>query len=324
MAKINIYCKASLTHGMGHLIRQTRIAKEIRDHNDIFFYIPDFPAAANVLKQHSFSFSTVESFRPAKADITILDIQDTPLPFIQELKQQSKKIISFEDQSGNNIDLLIDCNINADDKADIKSLFGLPYAVLAPEFEQLHSEKRSFSNKIQSLLVTFGGTDPHNITLDLVKHIPENFKTTIIAGFQNQNALQEFSNAHVVQNVQDMARTLADHDAVFCSGGVTLHEAMCVGTPAFVISQVAHQEDKAKAAENVGAAINLGQAKSWDKNRLPEIFKLGNESLQTMSAAGKNCIDGNGLNRVVEAILSVCLSTLKDNPLNPPCQGEVI
>jgi UDP-2,4-diacetamido-2,4,6-trideoxy-beta-L-altropyranose hydrolase len=309
MAKINIICKASLMHGMGHLIRQIHIAKEVRGQHDIFFYIPDFPAAANILKQHDFSFSTVESFSPAKADITILDIQDTPLAFIQDLKQQSKKIISFEDQSKNPVDLLIDCNLNTGDKEkippDTKSLFGLPYAVLAPEFEQLHAETRNFSDKIQSLLVTFGGTDPHNITLDLVKYIPDHFKTTIIAGFQHQNELQEISNAHVIHNVQDMARTLADHDAVFCSGGVTLHEAMCVGTPAFVISQVAHQEDKAKAAESVGAAINLGQAKSWDKNRLPEIFKLRNESLEKMSAAGKKCIDGKGLKRVVEAILSV-------------------
>jgi spore coat polysaccharide biosynthesis predicted glycosyltransferase SpsG len=209
MAKINIFCTASLMHGMGHLIRQIRIAEEIRDHNDIHFHVPDFPAAANILKQHNFPFSTVESFSPAKADITILDIQDTTHNFIQELKQQSKRIISFEDQSGNDVDLLIDCNINAADKADIKTLFGLPYAVLAPEFKKLHSETRNFSDKIQSLLITFGGTDPHNITLDLVKHIPKNFKTTIIAGFQNQNALQEFSNAHVVQNVQDMARILA-------------------------------------------------------------------------------------------------------------------
>lgn len=290
---------------MGHLIRQIRIANEIRDHNNIFFYIPDFPAAANILKQHGFSFSTVESFSPANADITILDIQDTTAIFIQELKQQSKKIISFEDQSKNHVDLLIDCNKNADEKADMKTLFGLPYAVLAPEFEQLHSEKRKFPKQIQSLLITFGGTDPHDITLDLVKHIPDHFKTTIVTGFHNQNASQGLGNAHVVQNVQDMARILADHDAVFCSGGVTLHEAMCVGTPAFVINQVEHQEDKAKAAESVGAAINLGQSKSWDKNRLPEIFKLENESLETMSAAGKKCIDGKGLKRVVKAIISV-------------------
>ena len=96
MAKINIFCKASLMHGMGHLIRQIRIAEEIRDHNDISFYLPDFPAAANIIKQHEFSFSIVENFGPAKADITILDIQDTTHNFIQELKQQSKKIISFE------------------------------------------------------------------------------------------------------------------------------------------------------------------------------------------------------------------------------------
>ncbi len=296
-------------HGMGHLIRQIHIAKEIREQNDIFFYIPDFPAAANILKQNNFSFSTAESFSPAKADITILDIQDTTPTFIQELKQQSKKIISFEDQSKNPVDLLIDCNLNTDDiektPPDTKTLFGLPYAVLAPEFKQFHSETRNFPDNIQSLLVTFGGTDPHNITFDLAKHIPDHFKTTIVTGFQNQNALQELGNVHVIQNVQDMSRILADHDAVFCSGGVTLHEAMCVGTPAFVISQVAHQEDKAKAAEGVGAAINLGQAKSWDKNRLPEIFKIGNESLETMSTAGKKYIDGKGLKRVVEAILSV-------------------
>ena len=316
MAKINIFCKASHTDGMGHLIRQIHIAKEIRKHNKICFYVADFPAATNILKQHDFSFSLAEDFNPAKADITILDIQDTALTFIKVLKQQSKKIISFEDQGEgrNHVDVLIDCNLNEGDAKTVlphvKTLFGLPYSVLAPEFEQLHSEKRSFPEQIQSLLVTFGGTDPHGITLDLIKHIPENLKTTIISGFQNQEALQSIASnkphLSLVENIQDMAGMLASHDAVFCSGGVTLHEAMCVGTPAFVISQVAHQEDKAKAAQSMSAAINLGQANSWDANRLSGIFKLGKESLEKMSAAGKKCIDGKGLKRVVEAILSVC------------------
>ena len=103
-----------------------------------------------------------------------------------------------------------------------------------------------------------------------------------------------------------MASILANHDVVFCSGGVTLHEAMCVGTPAFVISQVLHQEDKAEFAEKAGAAINLGRTKSWDENRLTEIFKLGRKNLEDMSMAGKKCIDGKGLKKVVEAILSTC------------------
>ena len=100
-----------------------------------------------------------------------------------------------------------------------------------------------------------------------------------------------------------MASILSSHNAVFCSGGVTLHEAMCVGTPAFVISQVEPQEEKAKSAEGLGAAINLGKANTWDKNCLPDVFNLKKNELQKMSTAGKNQIDGKGLKRIVKAIL---------------------
>jgi spore coat polysaccharide biosynthesis predicted glycosyltransferase SpsG len=99
-----------------------------------------------------------------------------------------------------------------------------------------------------------------------------------------------------------MAQTLFDHSVVFCSGGITLHEAMAVGTPAFVINQVSHQAEKAGRAEKQGAAMNLGMAESWDENRLPEILKSSQQVLEKMSQAGKNLIDGKGLQRVTEAI----------------------
>ncbi|MBT3923516.1 MAG: hypothetical protein HOF21_13180, partial [Nitrospina sp.] len=82
--------------------------------------------------------------------------------------------------------------------------------------------------------------------------------------------------------------------------GVTLHEAMAVGTPAFVINQVAHQEMKTKRAQ--GAAMNLGMAESWNQSRLPEILNSSPETLEKMSQAGKNLIDGKGLIRVIDEI----------------------
>tara|TARA_B110000438_G_scaffold175268_1_gene167517 strand:+ start:314 stop:1279 length:966 start_codon:yes stop_codon:yes gene_type:complete len=321
MLKINIFCKASLTEGLGHLIRQIHIAKELRAQNaDIFFYIPNFKTAIDIIEQHHFPYLIVEDFNTSlikkrdNTDATLLDIQDTKLSFIHEIRKQSPKIISFEDQGeGRNlVDLLIDSNLNSDDSKNIpqkvKTLFGLSYSVLGPNFEIQHTKKRDFSDNIESLLLTFGGTDPHNITLDLAKQVPNNIKTTIIlgAGFKNEDGLQNFDSIQIKKNVQDMASMLVNHDAVFCSGGVTLHEAMCLGTPAFVISQALHQENKAKIAEKAGAAINLGRAKSWDENRLTEIFKLGRQNLQDMSMAGKKCIDGTGLKKVVEAILSTC------------------
>ena len=319
MPKINIFCKASVFEGLGHLFRQIHIASELRKQNvDIVFYIPRFPTAENILKKYNFSQKIIDRFEQplitnmGKTDATILDIQDTPSSLIKFLKKQSCKIVSFEDQGeGRNlVDLLIDCNLNSDDSKNIpqkvKTLFGLSYSVLGPNFETQHKKKRDFSDKIETLLLTFGGTDPHNITLDLAKQVPKNIKTTIIlgAGFKNEDGLQNFDSIQIEKNVQDMASMLVNHDAVFCSGGVTLHEAMCVGTPAFVISQAPHQEDKAKMAEKAGAAINLGQAKSWEVNRLPEIFKLGRKNLHDMSMAGKNCINGKGLKKVVKAILA--------------------
>ena len=323
MPQINIFCKASFTHGLGHLIRQIHIANEFRrQNNEVHFYIPVFQTAIDILRRHNFPFSTIKSFdsistlKTEDAGITVLDIQDTTHTFIQSLKNKCKKIISFEDQGKgrSSVDLLIDCNLNPEDSQTIsshtKNLFGLPYSVLGPEFEKLHLRQRNFRGQIQSLLITFGGTDPFNITPDLVKHIPNKIKATVVIGpgFQNQKTLLELNNDHISikENIANIAPMLLNHDGVFCSGGVTLHEAMCLGTPAFVINQVEHQEDKAKQAEDQGAAINLGQANSWDKNRLSEIFNLENKVLQKISGLGKKCVDGKGLSRVVEAILLTC------------------
>ena len=129
---------------------------------------------------------------------------------------------------------------------------------------------------------------------------------TLLAGpgCKNIPALKDRQSETVklLESTSEMAQTLLDHSAVFCAGGVTLHEAMAVGTPAFVINQVAHQSEKADRAEKQGAAMNLGVAESWNENRLPEILKSSPDTLEKMSQAGKSLIDGKGLQRVAGAI----------------------
>ena len=105
-----------------------------------------------------------------------------------------------------------------------------------------------------------------------------------------------------MDSISEIAQTLFAHDIVFCAGGVTLHEAMAVGTPAFVINQVQHQADKANRAEILGAALNLGMTESWAENRLPEILQSSRKILEKASQAGKSMIDGKGLKRIVDAI----------------------
>ncbi len=316
MAKIGIVCKTSFSQGMGHLVRQCHIANVLRSREiEIVFFIPDYPPAQAWLDQCQLPHNilndplSLTEKETAPLDLIILDMQDTPSAFIKKLKHDKKRVVSFEDlgDGRHHVDLLIDCNRDESSPA----LFGYPYCVLAQEFATLHTEKREFNGPIESVLITFGGTDPHSLTAllaDKLLQIQPHLAITLLAGpgYKNIPALKDIENQNktvkLLESTSKMAQTLLDHGIVFCAGGVTLHEAMAVGTPAFVINQAAHQYEKAERAQKQGAAINLGMAESWDKNRLPEILKSSQQILEKMSQAGKNRVDGKGLKRVADAI----------------------
>ena len=307
---------------MGHLVRQTHIAKILRNRGaEITFFIPNYPPAQVWLDRCQFPRKTLNDplalteKETGPLDLIILDIQDTPSAFIRKIRQNKKPVVSFEDlgEGRNHVDLLIDCNLGEENSVGlpVQTLFGYPYSVLAPEFETLHSKKRELNGSIESVLITLGGTDPHSLTsllADKLLQIQPNLSMTLLAGpgCKNIPALKDLENQNetvkLLESTSQMAQTLFDHSAVFCAGGVTLHEAMAVGTPAFVINQVSHQVEKADHAEKQGAAMNLGMAKSWNESRLPEILESRPETLEKMSLAGKNLIDGKGLKRVADAI----------------------
>jgi spore coat polysaccharide biosynthesis predicted glycosyltransferase SpsG len=314
MAKIAIICKASFSQGMGHLVRQSHIAKILRDRgSDITFFIPDYLPAQVWLDQCKLSHQISNNLEKISEGLIILDIQDTTKAFIKKLKQQKKTVVSFEDlgEGRNHVDLLIDCNLDEEKSSGLPALFGHNYVVLAEKFENYHSKIREFKKPIKSALVTFGATDLHSMTPKFAEKLllsMPSLSITLLAGpgSKNISALKDLTNKNekvkLLESVSEMAQILFIHDAVFCAGGVTLHEAMAVGTPAFVINQVSHQIAMSKRAEKQGAAINLGMTHTWNENLLLEILQFNPEILKKMSQAGKSLIDGKGLKRVADAI----------------------
>ena len=314
MKKIAIFCKASFSQGMGHLVRQSHIAKILRDRgNAITFFIPDYLPAHLWLDQYELSHKTSNQAEKVSGDLIILDIQNTTTAYIKKIKQDKKLVVSFEDlgEGRNYVDLLIDSNLDEEKTLGLPALFGHNYAVLAKEFETYHSKMREFKKPMESVLITFGGTDLNSMAPELAMKIlliQPNISITLLAGpgCKNISAFQDLASKHkkvaLLESTSEMAQILFTHDAVFCAGGVTLHEAMAVGTPAFVINQVTHQVAKSERSEKQGSAINLGMRDSWDENRLPEILQSNRETLEKMSQAGKSLIDGKGLKRVADAI----------------------
>ena len=327
MPNVAIYCKASVADGMGHIYRQINIAKELKKQGyEISFYIPEFTPAINLLTQHQFiprpinRESSITKYLDKSFDFFILDLQDTSESLVSSIKQFARKIVSFEDlgMGRNYVDLLIDCNLALSESKNIssntKALFGPDYSVLHPDFSLYHKKPRNFNTSINSLLITMGATDPQELTFPLTKlFLKKNntIKLTILTGHNTTNRLKlnklsaQFKSLDIIGPIPNIAQTLWEHEAVVCSGGITLHEAIAVGTPAFVINQVNHQQTKALFIERSGAAINLGVGKEYDIGKLEKAISLKKPELESMSLKGKNLIDGQGVFRVTEAMISL-------------------
>jgi UDP-2,4-diacetamido-2,4,6-trideoxy-beta-L-altropyranose hydrolase len=327
MATIAIRCKAGFTTGMGHVYRQLHLAKVLRKRGiKIRFFVSDHSPSIDLLKANGFAVEIVgkEEGLPGATedgfDLVVLDLQDTTREFISALRQRAKKIVSFENLGAgrNFVDLLVDCNLDPKESLTIASgvrpLFGLAYSVLAVEFGDYHRQQRTFPPVLKSLLVTMGGTDPNGLTLKLAEVFRQGRTKMAITfivgpGFKETEPLKALAepmpSVHILSNAGNMAELLCNHDAVFCSGGVTLHEALAVGTPAFVINQVPHQQEKTQPIERLKAAIDLGLPEDFDPQKISRILDISKSQLESMSRKGKELVDGKGIVRVADEIQSL-------------------
>lgn len=326
MTEIAIRCKAGFTTGMGHVYRQLHLAKVLRERGmEIQFFISNHPPSIDLLKAASFSPKIVEKEEGLPKDVDtyfdliVLDLQDTTEEYISSLQPRAKKIVSFENLGAGRdcVDLLVDCNLDLSAslkvKPEVKSLFGLAYSVLAVEFEEYHQRKKIFPPTMKTLLVTMGGTDPNNLTLKLAEVFQQWKKQIDITfvvgpGFKEAEALKALTSSmasvQILRNADNMAELLFNHDAVFCSGGVTLHESLAVGTPAFVINQVTHQQEKTRPIEQLGAVVGLGLPEDFAPKTIAGILEISKSRLESMSYKGKTLVDGKGIYRVADAIQS--------------------
>ena len=324
MPSVAINCKASISDGMGHIYRQINLANELKKQGwEVSFYIPNFGPAIDLLTHAEFTSvimdpeSSIAEYLDKFFDFVILDIQNTTESLVSSVKTCTRYIASFEDLGAgrNHVDILIDSNLAPSETKNLPSstrgLLGPDYSVLHPDFAYYHTQSRHFMTSSKSVLISMGATDPKNLTVPLTSFLLQekhDLKLTVLIG-HNTNIKPElnklsnqFQLLNVLGPVSNMAQILWEHDAVICSGGVTLHEAMAVGTPAFVVNQVAHQQTKARFVEKSGAAINLGIGARYDIKKLREALNFGKRKLESMSLQAKQLIDGQGVFRVINAM----------------------
>src|SRR5207302_4135690 len=214
-------------------------------------------------------------------------------------------------------DVLLDQNLRRDEgagydrllPAGCERLLGSRYALLDATFQEERS--RLDENKRQGVLISFGGSDPHALTLPVLRALLDrsagSLRIDVVAGGLNRDAKAIREVAAAAQNVsfhqatRDMARLMARAQVYVGAGGSTSWERCCLGLPGVVVAVAENQEAACLALDDAGSHVYLGQASSVSPQAIVQatLALLASPSWRSRLAGRSSAIvDGSGATRV--------------------------
>lgn len=205
-------------------------------------------------------------------------------------------------------------------------LLGSQYALLRPEFSQWRTQSLERRNRpvLKKILITLGGVDSHNVTLQLLnalakltgKSCTQNyllrhvFETTVVMGVNAPHLNSVVARAQTMPNktsikvgVTNMAELMTDADLVIASAGATIWEVACLGVP-LVLLKLADNQDTIIKKLLETQAVWLWNVKQLEQAVTALDFfppPLLHRSSNTLSAIS----DGQGSQRVLDGLIQV-------------------
>jgi spore coat polysaccharide biosynthesis predicted glycosyltransferase SpsG len=199
---------------------------------------------------------------------------------------------------------------------ETEMLFGPAYAVLRSEFPPPHL--RPNGRAVDRVLVSFGGGNDQGavlLTLEaLLGRTADTVRLAVMSGSRNPNnqAIQAWIDRNAGNRVtlhvepKDIAGLFASCDLAVLGGGISIYEAASCGLPMLVMALADNQLRQCDAWEKLGAAVFLGPRAEVTTGLLADrALELiaDRERRASMSAAGRDAVDGRGASRLAEHLL---------------------
>ena len=215
-----------------------------------------------------------------KTDIVVNDILDTDKDYIEKLKGMSLRVINFEDlgSGADYADMVIN-DLYEKQKESSHFLWGSKYYCIRDEFHLC--APKSFLSSVENVLITFGGTDPADLTtrlFNIVKNLNyQKIKFTFILGIGNTNFKEDYggqcyNNIEVVRDVKTITKYMAEADMAISSQGRTMLELACLEVPSILIAQN-DRELNHEFGEISNGIINLGCYNEVDNTTIQETLE---------------------------------------------------
>ena len=311
-------------HGLGHVFRGLTIASRLNS-KPIFIANKKSKLAQGIIKSKNFEckeYTTIDSLIQIllenQIEVLMNDILDTEEEEMYHIKKSSNcLIVNFEDLGTGSS--LADVTFNAlyEHQSPLPNQrYGWEWFCARDEFCNL--ERIKSQNETLNILITFGGTDPRNLTKAVVETISQlEFQKTleifVILGPGNKNRKQiselidsiDLPNKSKITMISDVPRIsdwMLRADIAITSNGRTVFEIAACGTPMITISQN-EREALHTFSQRCKGAIDLGYSLEFPKTSFIEtIQKLVRE--ESLREQMKHELSGYNLTSGTERVIS--------------------
>lgn len=255
---IVIRVDADRTLGMGHVYRMITLANRLSLIHKIIFLM-DAKKSLGIEKVREYNYPIVtfndenelfEKLEEINPHIVINDILDTTKEYILKLKERGYFVVNFEDLGeGSEIADVVINALYENSHPPKNHYYGYKYVCLRDEFVIFPTKK--ITEKVKNILITFGGTDPNNLTMRTLRAIKQlglkdiSVNVVLGLGYKWEKELNDYVNSlkkegfrvSAKRNVKMMAKEIYNADIVVTSNGRTIYEVASIGTPCISIAQ---------------------------------------------------------------------------------------
>jgi UDP-2,4-diacetamido-2,4,6-trideoxy-beta-L-altropyranose hydrolase len=191
-------------------------------------------------------------------------------------------------------------------------LLGPSYALLRREFLRLR-RAASVPARVRRVLVTFGGSDVHNVTSEIMKTLEpyagEDLEIIVAIGGANPHgaaleaiAAQSGVRFDLRRDIRQMAELMTTIDLAISASGSTAWELACLGVPTIALVLAENQEAIGRELQTRGISSVVADAGPSLTAAIDSL--LGSpERRQEMVRRGQELVDGAGAKRVAALLM---------------------
>jgi len=292
-----LFCTAAgESYGFGHLKRCFSLIDEAGSDFDCYIHIRRGNPDA-VLQRQDFSkkYRFVSSIDDAgEVDLIVSDMRETRRREMLRLVQRAP-VISIDDMAASReLSHLLVYSLPTEEKV-VGNLNGYQYIVLDSRIRNI--TPLPFSQK-KGVLVSFGGSDPYDITGAIVPVLNSvGIAPKIIRGPLFSHHTHELEG-EVIENPDDIYDLINSARVLITSFGITMYEAFFFGTPVILFGHSAYHYRLARRV----SGMNLGYRGSLPEELLKQrLLSFLKDEGRLKESAEKNraLVDGEGAKRIV-------------------------